>query len=76
LITGSIEKANTFNEYFASEFTINNNKIPVCTQQVEDTCMRLNVEFSSEKLFQSKYNFGPESLPSLLPHNLVKIIKQ
>jgi hypothetical protein len=34
LIAGSNEKANTFKEYLACMFTINDSKTPVCTKKV------------------------------------------
>jgi Reverse transcriptase (RNA-dependent DNA polymerase) len=82
LITDSLEKANTFNQYFASVFTIDDNKIPVCSSSTNENCMQSDVEFCPAKVYKSlkslkpKCSYGPDGLPSILLHNLARVLSE
>lgn len=82
LITGSVEKANTFNEYCVCVFTTDDNKTPVTPKKIEDACMLSSIEFSLEKdykalrLLKSNCSFGSDGRPSLLLHNFARVMSE
>ena len=82
LITDSLEKANTFNQYFASVFTIDDNKTPVCSSSTKENCTLSDVEFCPAKVYKAlkslkpKCSYGPDGLPSILLHNLARVLSE
>jgi hypothetical protein len=76
------EKANLFNEYFASVFTVDDKKSPVCDLKVKENMQLCNVEFSPAKVYKAlrslkpKCSHGPDGLPSILLHNLAGILSE
>lgn len=79
LITNSVEKANIFNEYFASVFTSDDNKIPTCNSKANGN-MLTEVDFSPAivykalRSFKPKCSHGPDGLPSILLRNLSRAL--
>lgn len=80
LITSSIEKANIFNQYFASVFTVDNGNAPVRNFKLEQNCALADVEFSPIKVYRAlrslkpKTSHGPDGLPNILLHNLAGVV--
>jgi hypothetical protein len=78
LITDTLDKANIFNQYFASVFTQDNGHIPHC--KAKQSSSLSDVEFSplrvykALKSFKPKCSFGPDGLPSILLHNTAEVI--
>jgi hypothetical protein len=78
LIIDPSEKANIFNQYFASVFTQDNGHIPHC--KAKQSSSLSDVEFSplrvykALKSFKPKCSFGPDGLPSILLHNTAGVI--
>lgn len=66
---GPLEKANTFNDNFASVFTLEDNRTPRSSQQVKENVMLSDFEFSPVKVYRalrslkSKCSYGPDGLP-------------
>jgi hypothetical protein len=81
-IIDPVEKANTFNEYFASVFTLDDKKSPVCDSKVRENILLCDVEFSPVKVYKvlkslkSKCSYGPDGLPSILLHNLAGVLSE
>ena len=80
LITSPLGKANIFNQYFASVFTVDDGRTPVCNLKTHNNCKLSNVEFSPWKVHKAlrslkpKYSYGPDGLPSIMLHNLARVI--
>jgi len=70
-IVNDLDKANIFNEYFASVGTVDNNALPPCTK-VSIENMLSNVEFNSDNVMlamnklKANLSSGPDGLPPLL----------
>jgi hypothetical protein len=82
LITSPLEKANAFNQYFASVFTVDDGRTPVCNLKTDQNCTISDVEFSPRKVYKAlrslkpKHSYGPDGLPSIMLHNLARAVSE
>jgi len=57
-IVNDVDKANMFNEYFASVGTVDNNVLPHCTNKVNIENMLSNVELNSNNVISFRFIYS------------------
>jgi hypothetical protein len=82
LITSLAERTNVFIQYFASVFTVDDGRNPVCNSKTDQNCTISDVEFIPRKMYialsslNPKHSYGPDGLPSIMIHNLARVVSE